>query len=61
MTFTFDLEDNLKSPKSYEKDIFLALLVKNHIFAHLTLKLTYWPWKWLLIIVEIDYLSIYVY
>ena len=26
--------------------MFLALFVKKGIFAYLTLKLTFWPWKW---------------
>ena len=35
--------------KSHEKEVlqlFLALFVKSHIFAYLTLKLTHWTWKW---------------
>ena len=40
LKLTFDLEDHLKSPKSYHKDIFLALIVINHIFDYLTLRLT---------------------
>ena len=39
--------------KSHEKKVlhmFLALIVKNCIFAYLTLKLTFWPWRWLWII-----------
>ena len=35
----FDLEDHLKSPKSYQKNIFPALFVKNHIFLT-------WPLNW---------------
>ena len=38
-----------------------SLIVENHIFAYLTLKLTHWPWKWPIIIkivAEMDYLSI---
>ena len=30
--------------------MFLALFVKKGIFAYLTLKLTFWPWRWLYII-----------
>ena len=26
--------------------MFLALFVKNGIFAYLPLKLTFWPWRW---------------
>ena len=26
--------------------MFLALFVKKRIFAYLTLKLTFWPWRW---------------
>ena len=35
--------------KSHEKEVvhmFLALIVKNCIFAYLNLKLTFWPWRW---------------
>ena len=35
--------------KSHEKEVlhmFQALIVKNGIFAYLTLKLTFWPWRW---------------
>ena len=55
----FGLEDDLGSPKKYHKGIFqtksnekevlhmfLALFVKKGIFAYLTLKLTFWPWRW---------------
>ena len=56
----YDLEDDIESPKQYNKWIvrstshekevlhmFLALLVRNDIFAYLTLKLIFWPWRWL--------------
>ena len=54
-------EDHLKSPKCYQKTIFqskshekevlhlfLVSFVRNHIFDHLTLKLTQWHWNYLL-------------
>ena len=69
----FDLEDNPKLSKYYQRRIFqskshrkgvlglhlfLPLLVRNHIFAYLTLKLTQWPWKLpfiIKIVTEMDY------
>ena len=54
-----DLEVDVKSPKNFQKwivqakssenevlHLFLALFGENHIFAYLTLKLTFWPWNW---------------
>ena len=54
-----DLEVGVKSQKNCQKwilqsksrenevlHLFLALFGENHIFAYLTLKLTFWPWNW---------------
>ena len=56
--FKFDIEGVLELVKYYQKyifqlkshqqevfNLFQYAFVKNHIFAYLTLKLTFWPWN----------------